>query len=115
MRERAPARATDREVGVVAAVLEAGSEKGAAHGPGLSLVSEAPSGQRADKGGCYDNGTARVDPSAAVAGPLRPSGDANSRRVDVLAVIFDGCAAGGYGRGSGVSPKREITSPSHSG
>ena len=36
MRERTPARATDREVGVVAAVLVAGSEKAAAHRLGLS-------------------------------------------------------------------------------
>jgi hypothetical protein len=36
-RARHPAeRATDREVGVVAAVLVAGSEKAAAHRPGLS-------------------------------------------------------------------------------
>ena len=33
---RRPARATDREVGVVAAVLETGSEKAAAHRLGLS-------------------------------------------------------------------------------
>ena len=33
---RPPERATDREVGVVAAVLEAGSEKAAAHRVGLS-------------------------------------------------------------------------------
>ncbi len=36
VRERAPARATDRELVVVAAVLEAGSEKAAAHQLGLS-------------------------------------------------------------------------------
>jgi DNA-binding CsgD family transcriptional regulator len=36
VRERAPARATDREVIVVTAVLAAGSEKGAAHRLGLS-------------------------------------------------------------------------------
>ena len=36
MRERPAARATDREVGVVAAVLVAGSEKAAAHRLGLS-------------------------------------------------------------------------------
>lgn len=36
MSKRAPARATDREVGVVAAVLVAGSEKAAAHRLGLS-------------------------------------------------------------------------------
>jgi len=36
VRERTPARATDREVGVVAAVLVAGSEKAAAHRLGLS-------------------------------------------------------------------------------
>ena len=36
MRERAPARATEREVVVVAAVLVAGSEKAAAHRLGLS-------------------------------------------------------------------------------
>ncbi len=36
MRERAPARATDREVLVVATVLAAGSEKAAAHRLGLS-------------------------------------------------------------------------------
>ena len=36
MRARTPARATDREVGVVAAVLTAGSEKAAAHRLGLS-------------------------------------------------------------------------------
>ena len=36
MRKRAPARATDREVIVVAAVLVAGSEKAAAHRLGLS-------------------------------------------------------------------------------
>lgn len=36
MRGRVPARATDREVVVVAAVLEAGSEKAAAHRLGLS-------------------------------------------------------------------------------
>lgn len=35
VRERAPARATDREVVVVAAVLVAGSEKAAAHRLGL--------------------------------------------------------------------------------
>ena len=35
-RDRAPARATDREFVVVAAVLEAGSEKAAAHRLGLS-------------------------------------------------------------------------------
>ena len=33
---RQPERATDREVGIVAAVLEAGSEKAAAHRLGLS-------------------------------------------------------------------------------
>ncbi len=33
---RPPGRATDREVGVVAAVLETGSEKAAAHRLGLS-------------------------------------------------------------------------------
>jgi DNA-binding NarL/FixJ family response regulator len=36
VRERAPARATERELVVVAAVLEAGSEKAAAHRLGLS-------------------------------------------------------------------------------
>jgi DNA-binding NarL/FixJ family response regulator len=36
MRDRTPARATEREVGVVAAVLVAGSEKAAAHRLGLS-------------------------------------------------------------------------------
>ena len=36
VRARTPARATDREVGVVAAVLVAGSEKAAAHRLGLS-------------------------------------------------------------------------------
>ena len=36
VRERAPARATEREVVVVAAVLVAGSEKAAAHRLGLS-------------------------------------------------------------------------------
>jgi len=36
VRKRAPARATDREVIVVAAVLAAGSEKAAAHRLGLS-------------------------------------------------------------------------------
>src|SRR5674536_84022 len=36
MRDRAAGCATDREVGVVAAVLEAGSEKAAAHRLGLS-------------------------------------------------------------------------------
>lgn len=36
VRERAPARATEREVVVVTAVLVAGSEKAAAHGLGLS-------------------------------------------------------------------------------
>ena len=36
MRERARARATDRELAVVAAVLAAGSEKAAAHRLGLS-------------------------------------------------------------------------------
>ena len=36
MRERPAGRATDREVGVVAAVLVAGSEKAAAHRLGLS-------------------------------------------------------------------------------
>ena len=36
MRDRAPARATEREVVVVVAVLEAGSEKAAAHRLGLS-------------------------------------------------------------------------------
>jgi DNA-binding NarL/FixJ family response regulator len=35
-RSRHPGRATDREVGVVAAVLVAGSEKAAAHRLGLS-------------------------------------------------------------------------------
>lgn len=36
VRERAPARATERELLVVAAVLAAGSEKAAAHRLGLS-------------------------------------------------------------------------------
>ena len=36
VRVRTPARATDREVRVVEAVLVAGSEKAAAHRPGLS-------------------------------------------------------------------------------
>jgi len=36
VRQRAPARATEREVVVVAAVLAAGSEKAAAHRLGLS-------------------------------------------------------------------------------
>jgi DNA-binding NarL/FixJ family response regulator len=36
VRARGPARASDREVGVVAAVLVAGSEKAAAHRLGLS-------------------------------------------------------------------------------
>ncbi len=36
VRERAPDRATERELRVVAAVLEAGSEKAAAHRLGLS-------------------------------------------------------------------------------
>ena len=36
MRERAPARATERELVVVAAVLAAGSQKAAAHRLGLS-------------------------------------------------------------------------------
>jgi len=36
VRERAPARATDREVSVVAAVVATGSEKAAAHHLGLS-------------------------------------------------------------------------------
>ena len=36
MRERGPARATERELVVVAAVLAAGSEKAAAHRLGLS-------------------------------------------------------------------------------
>ncbi len=36
MRDRAPARATERELVVVAAVLQAGSEKAAAHRLGLA-------------------------------------------------------------------------------
>ena len=36
VRERAPARATDRDVRVLEAVLAAGSEKAAAHRLGLS-------------------------------------------------------------------------------
>ena len=36
VRDRAPARATEREIVVVAALLEAGSEKAAAHRLGLS-------------------------------------------------------------------------------
>jgi DNA-binding CsgD family transcriptional regulator len=52
MRARIPARATDREVVVVAAVLVAGSEKAAAHRLGLShsTVKHRLSGARAKVG-----------------------------------------------------------------
>ena len=52
MRKRAPARATDREVIVVAAVLVAGSEKAAAHRLGLShsTVKHHPANARSKVG-----------------------------------------------------------------
>ena len=62
-------RATDREVGVVAAVLVAGSEKAAAHRLGLShsTVKHHLANARS-KVGADDDGAARVDPGAAAAG-----------------------------------------------
>jgi len=52
VRKRAPARATDREVIVVAAVLVAGSEKAAAHRLGLShsTVKHHPANARSKVG-----------------------------------------------------------------
>jgi FixJ family two-component response regulator len=56
-------RATDREVGVVAAVLATGSEKGAAHRLGLphSTVKHHPR-ECAIQGRCGDDGAACQDP-----------------------------------------------------
>ena len=61
--------ATDREVGVVAAVLVAGSKKAAAHHVGLSHSTvQAPPGERAvEGGGGGDDRATRVDPVPAVA------------------------------------------------
>jgi len=63
--------ATDRDVGVVAAVLAAGSEKAAAHRLGLShsTVKHHLANARSKVGG--DDGAARVDPRAAAAGAGR--------------------------------------------
>jgi DNA-binding NarL/FixJ family response regulator len=62
MRDRPAGRATDREVGVVAAVLVAGSEKAAAHRLGLShsTVTHHLANARSKVGG-GDDGAARVD------------------------------------------------------
>ena len=61
-------RATDREVGVVAAVLVAGSEKAAAHRLGLShsTVKHHLANARS-KVGAYDDRSAGVDPGPAPA------------------------------------------------
>ena len=66
---RSAGRATDREVGVVAAVLVAGSEKAAAHRLGLShsTVKHHLANARSKVGG-DDNGAARVDPGSAAPG-----------------------------------------------
>ena len=70
-------RATDREVGVVAAVLVAGSEKAAAHRLGLShsTVKHHLANARS-KVGRDDDGAARVDP-----GPRLPEADAPSTEL----------------------------------
>jgi hypothetical protein len=61
--------ATDREVGVVAAILVAGSEKAAAQRSGpVALDGEAPSGERPIEDGGDDDGPAGVDPGSAAAG-----------------------------------------------
>ena len=66
-------RATDREVGLVAAVLVAGSEKAAAHRLGLShsTVKHHLANARS-KVGSGDHGAARVDAGPAAAGTLLP-------------------------------------------
>ena len=69
MRDRPAARATDREVGVVAAVLAAGSEKAAAHrlGP-VALDRQAPPGKRTVQSGGGDDRATRMDPRPAPVG-----------------------------------------------
>ena len=62
-------RATDREVGVVASFLVAGSEREAAHRVGpVALDRRAPPRERAVEGGSDAHGAARVDPRPAAAG-----------------------------------------------
>ncbi len=96
-------RATDREVGVVAAVLVAGSEKAAAHrlGPSHSTVKYHLANAWSKVGAVT---TAQLDPGPAPARthagrwPVRTSGllepsrpDQNSRSITVI--------MGGFGRG----------------
>ena len=61
-------RATDREVGVVAAVLVAGSEKAAAHRLGLSHSTVKHHLANSVQGRSDNDGAARVDPGPAAAG-----------------------------------------------
>jgi hypothetical protein len=66
---RSTGRDTDRDVLVVAAVLDAGSEMAAAHRLGLShsTVKASPN-ERAVEGGGDDDRAAGVDPGSAAAG-----------------------------------------------
>jgi hypothetical protein len=65
-------RATDREVGVVAAVLTTGSEKAAAHRLDLSHSTVRHHlGERAVEGGAGDDSAAGVDPWSAASWALR--------------------------------------------
>ena len=70
VRARRPTgRATDREVRVVAAFLDAGSEKAAAHRLGLSHSTvKHQSGERAVQGRRLDDGAAGMDRVSAPAG-----------------------------------------------
>ena len=68
-RRRGVARATDREVGVVAAILVTSSEKAVAHRLGLSHSTVKHHTANTVEGGGGNDGAAGVHTGGAAAGP----------------------------------------------
>ena len=106
---RPAGRATDREVGAVAAVLVAGSEKAAAHRLGLSHATvEAPSGERPIQGRRGDDGAATTAQLVWILAPRLPDPD-EARGYPARGGVLGNAGQGRDLRRSARSPTRPST------